>query len=305
MNFGARPASPNWEPLSLPTGPQHAAWVWYKPAAAPTSVVVQIPPQIFAETAGAPGLTLRTVARALGLEAHEVLCWSVYGVPGDGLSGANPAWDFPLAAPEAAAPDQTIAFFINPARAAPAPMYAPPVVPVAAPLGAADPALAALFGKMDADWHGCLQIEVQIVAAAKQLETAMLRVNALNRDLSPDESRCADQIDKRDWQDARRWLREAATRITRVLKDHQMGMTSVAGKRTTFETIYSQYVQPRRLFEGIEQTERDFEAYRKMLQTLLSSMSTVLSSAVQEGERRAQTVMSRVAAKLRTARTKR
>lgn len=304
MNFAARPPSTTWEPISVGNAPQQAVWAWFKPATAPTSVVVQIPPQMIAAAAGASGLTLRTLACALGIDPREVVCWSTYGVPGDSQAGANPAWDYPLALP-GATPDSTIAFFLNPGTAPAAPAFAAAAIPAAAPMSATDPGLATVFNKMDADWHGCLQIEIQIAAAAKQLESATLRINSLNRDLSPDEARCADQLDKREWQDARRWLREAATRITRVLKDHQMGMTSVAGKRNTFETIYTQYVQPRRHFEGIEQTERDFEAYRKMLQTLLSGMSTVLSSAVQEGERRAQTVMSRVAAKVRTARTKR
>lgn len=306
MSFAARPPSTTWEPIPLGHAPHGQAWVWFKPVTAPTSAVFQIPEPVFHDPAVAAGLTLRRLSHAVGIDPAQVAGCTLFGTPFDSQGGTNPAWDH-LITPPGAVPDPTIALFVNPAFAEPAvPVMAPPAaLPPLIPISASDPALASLFVRMDADWRACLQIEIQLAAAAKQLESAMLRVNSLNREFSPDEARCADQIDKRDWQDARRWLRDAATRITRVLKDHQMGMTSVAGKRTSFETIYLQYVQPRRHFDGIEQTERDFEAYRKMLQTLLSAMSTTQSSAVQEGERRAQLVLSRVSAKMRTARAKR
>src|SRR5258708_7230112 len=54
------------------------------------------------------------------------------------------------------------------------------------------------------------------------------------------------------------------------------------------ELIYQQYVVPRRNFEGLVQAERDFDQYRKTMQTLLNNMNTAQTSAMQEGERRAQ-----------------
>ena len=68
---------------------------------------------------------------------------------------------------------------------------------------------------------------------------------------------------------------------------------------------YQQNIVSRRQFDGLEQAERDFDAYRKSLQTLLTKMGTANSTAVQEGERRAQQIMTRVAAQIRTSREKR
>ena len=82
-------------------------------------------------------------------------------------------------------------------------------------------------------------------------------------------------------------------------------MTSNAGKRNAYELIHQQYVVPRRNFEGLVQAERDFEQYHKTMQALLYNMNTAQTSAIQEGERRAQQVLSRIAAKVRTLRSKR
>jgi hypothetical protein len=78
----------------------------------------------------------------------------------------------------------------------------------------------------------------------------------------------------------------------------------VAGKRGSFENIYEQYIVPRRHFDGLIQAERDFEQYRKTMQTLLNNMNAAQTSAAQDGERRAQVVLSRISAKARTLRTK-
>jgi hypothetical protein len=96
-----------------------------------------------------------------------------------------------------------------------------------------------------------------------------------------------------------------ASRVSRYLKDHLVGITSNAGKRNSYESIYQQHVFPCRPFDGLEQAERDFDSYRKSLQTLHTNMTAVNTTAVQEGERRAQQVMARVAAKIRTMRSKR
>ena len=222
--------------------------------------------------------------------------WSHYGISYDGAQLANPAWDYPIAEPGIAA-DPSIGIYLHPSLVAPAPSAAAPVA-VAGPRTGA-------FARMEADWNACLQIELQLTAAAKQLNATLLRINSLNRDMSPEESRCGDSQDKRDWQEARRWLRDVASRVSRYLKDHLVGITSNAGKRNSFEAIYQQYVVACRPFDSLEQAERDFDSYRKSLQTLLTNMSTVNATAVQEGERRAQQVMARVAAKIRTMRAKR
>jgi len=150
-----------------------------------------------------------------------------------------------------------------------------------------------------------LQLEIQLGAAAKQLNAIVQRINSLNRDLSSEERRFSDNQDQREWNDTRRWLRDGMHRVSRVLKDHHVGMTSTAGKRNEYEEIYKNHIVTRTPFEGLIQAERDFEAYRKALQTLLNNMGSAQGAAVQDGERRAQQVLARIAAKVRNARTKR
>jgi hypothetical protein len=235
------------------------------------------------------------ILQALGIDPRQVAVWSVYGASFDGQQLANPTWDYPISEPGLAA-DPTIGIYMHPMSRAQPPAAAPSV-----PQGPH----AGIFGRMEADWNACLQLELQLMAAAKQLNATLLRINSLNRDMSPEEARCGDSQDKRDWQEARRWLRDVASRVSRFLKDHLVGITSNAGKRNSYEAIYQQYVVPRRPLDGLEQAERDFDAYRKSQQTLLTNMGTANSTAVQEGERRAQQVMTRVAAKIRASRAKR
>jgi hypothetical protein len=257
---------------------------------------------------------MRAVLAALGIDPRWVAVWSLYGVPYDGQQGTNPAWDFPIPEPGAATdPSITIVLHAIPvdgqarspvpaASASPGQVASPPIaVQPAAPA----PASSAVFSQMEADWNAILQIELQLAAAAKQLNATLLRLNSLNRDLSSEEARCGDQLDKRDWQDARRWLRDGAARLSRFLKDHHMGMTSTAGKRESYATIYRQYVVPRRSYDSLAQAEREFEFHRKSLQMLLNNMNAAHSAAVQDGERRAQQVLTRIAAKVRAARAKR
>ena len=225
----------------------------------------------------------------------------------DGQHLLNPAWDCPIPEPGVAA-DPTIGIYLHPLPTAVAPAVTAPVSGPSVSGSSASTSPTAgggAFSGIAADWNSCLQLELQLTAAAKLLNATLQRINSLNRDMSPEEARCGDSQDKRDWQEARRWLRDVASRVSRFVKDHLVGITSNAGKRNSYEAVYQQYISPRRQFDGLEQAERDFDSYRKSLQTLLTNMGAVNATAVQEGERRAQQVMTRVAGKIRTLRTKR
>jgi hypothetical protein len=297
MHILERLPSTAWEPIPLADHPQNFVWVWYKPPTSPQGLCVRIPDETFRDPVRRKSLTLRAVLQALKVDPRFVAAWSLYGVSYDGQHLANPAWDCLIPEPGLAA-DPTIGIYFRHMLLDAAP---PAVAPVSAPQGAPS----GVFSRMEADWNACLQLELQLTAAAKQLNATLLRINSLNRDMSPEEARCGDSQDKRDWQEARRWLRDVASRVSRFLKDHLVGITSNAGKRNSYEAIYQQYIAPRRAFDGLEQAERDFDAYRKSLQTLLTNMGSANSTAMQEGERRAQQVMTRVAGKIRTARAKR
>jgi hypothetical protein len=294
MHFSERPPSSTWEQIPLADAPHCRLWAWFKPPAAPHGVFLRIPAEAFRDPHRRLPITLRGLLHSAGLDPQLVSAWSLYGTTYDAQPLANPAWDYPIPEP-GSAPDPSIGIYLTAAQ-----------MTVAAPT-ASQPAgpVEQVFARIEADWNAALQIEQYVDAAAKQLNATLLRINSLNRDMSPEEARGSDSQDKRDWQEARRWLRDVSGRVGRYLKDHVVGMTSNAGKRNSYETIYRQYVAPRRTFDGLAQAERDFEAYRKSLQNLLNNLTTGNSTAVQDGERRAQQVMTRVAAKLRNSRSKR
>lgn len=296
MYFSERPPSSSWESVPVIDAPGLFVWAWWKPAAAPHAVFVRIPPEALDGVALRRPFTLKFLAGLLAVDLRQVASCSVYGTCYDGQQGAGAIWDCPIPLP-APGVDPTIGLFLS--------MVAPAIqpAPVAAPLPRGP--LSEKFAHMESDWNASLQLELQLGAAAKQVNGTMMRMGALNRDLSIDEARAADQQDKREWHEARRWLRDATVRLSRFLKDHHIGMTSAIGKRTSYEAIYRQYVAPKHPFEGIDQAAREFEAYRKTLQTLLNNMTAANGSAVQDAERRAQMVLTRISSKLRNARAKR
>ena len=88
------------------------------------------------------------------------------------------------------------------------------------------------------------------------------------------------------------------------MKEYDTGDTSAAGKKEWFEQTYEQVILPRRAIDNLQQVAKEFDGYRKRLQVLLSNMTMAHANAAQEGERRAQQVLNRLAARVRTARTK-
>jgi hypothetical protein len=297
-----RPPSSAWEQVQLSGEPGHFLWVWFSPAMAPQSVLVQVPVELLHESTRRTPLTMRSLAHSVGIDPRTVARISLYGTYFDAPHAIGPLWDNPIPTQPPGA-DPTIALFMAPA--------VPPAPPATqAPATGLKPAPAGnsaveCLSRIDAAWNASLQLELQLAAAAKQLNGTLARINSLNRDLSSEEARCGDNQDKREWSDARRWLRDGAARLSRFLKDHHIGMTSAAGKRNTYESIHKQYVVSRTNFEGSDQMEREFESYRKQLQSLLNNMNSALGAAVQEGERRAQQILARISAKVRAARTKR
>jgi hypothetical protein len=87
-----------------------------------------------------------------------------------------------------------------------------------------------------------------------------------------------------------------------MIKDHDIGIASAAGRRNQYEEFYKQYIIPRRPFDGLDAFQREFEAHRKTVQHLLMQMTLVQNQAIQDGERRAQQVLARITAKVRLGR---
>jgi hypothetical protein len=151
-------------------------------------------------------------------------------------------------------------------------------------------------------WTSIRQLETKVGNVRKQLDQAMSRLNSLNRDLTPEERRSADNKDTKDWLDARRWLRDSMATISRLTKEIDMGTTSGAGQRHRLEDIFTQFVAPRIPFGGLEQAVLDFDTHAKILQNVVASAQAGLTRAGRDAEQRANGVLSRIAAKSRSPR---
>ncbi len=294
---------------ALPGRPSQV-WVWFKPAHAPLGVVIRVPAATLQVDAHA--ISVRTLIVAAGLDPGQVATWTVHGATYPTGGGTNPFLDYPLR-PAFANTDVEILLHAVPVWDAPRPVAAmPPVVAAVQPqVTAAVPQAAgsastgqhdSLFAAIDTDWLSIVQLERQCQALRKQLGTLQGKLQSLNRDLSSDEHRVADNQDRKDWQDARRFLRDAGANVSRFIREHDIGITSNAGSRLRFEQIYDEHVVPKKPIDGLAIIQQEFESYRKTVQSVMLGMQSALSNAGRDGEQRAQRVLNRIAAKARTVR---
>lgn len=290
MSFQQSPST-TWEPLPIAEAGGAAVWIWYRPADLPDGLLLNLPAELHHANLPPRCLSLRWLLHSAGIDAAGVSTWLVAGHSYDGMRGTSPLLDQPIP-PAGPGGDSTIAVRFEGA--------AQPM-PITPPAGDA----AATFDRIDADWHAALQVEKQIAHIRRQLGDMVQRLTSLNRDLSPEERLHADRKDKTDWQNARRWLRDLATKVAKSIKDQDIGDTSAAGKRNWFEELYNSKIVPRQPFDGLEQTQREFESYRKSLQLLMTQMNTAHAAAAQDGERRAKQILQRIAASARSSKLKR
>jgi hypothetical protein len=317
MDFVTRPPSTAWEPIALAGSPGCVVWAWFKPASAPSDILLQIP----AETHAACGpISLRRALQSLGLPVESAFSWSVQGATWPTLGGANPLLDQPLPLPGPwGNPAISVRMYSQTPPAMPSvlPQAAPamPLTPLQGPQIAGPPHAGAgrpadlsderALMTFNADWHALLTLETQLSAARKQLGALQGQLQSLNRDLSPDERLAADNQDRKDWQDARRWLRDALAVVARWIRDHDIGMVSAAGNRNRFEQIYEQHVVPKQSFPGLAAACQEFEQHRRTAQHLLTQMQSAQQNASRDGVNRARQVLQRIAAKVRKANEKR
>lgn len=305
MRFEMRPPSVQWEALALLDVPQVIVWAWFRPTHSPMGVVISIPDELFQVPALPPLLTVRRFATSAGVDPASLVMWFLFGVPQDAQRGFSPLLDQPIPQPVAGG-DRTILIVTQPTFV-PVPMVAPmphvaampmPMMPVT---GSTD----VLLDRIGVDWTASLHLEKELESMRRQLSSVSARLNSLNRDLTSDERMASDREDKDDWQDVRRILRDAAGRLSRFMKECDVGETVYAGKKQWFEQIYEQHVVPRQQFAGIEQAVSEFESYRKTVQVLVNNTRAALNNAAQDAERRAQAVLSRIAGKAAALRAKR
>jgi hypothetical protein len=169
-----------------------------------------------------------------------------------------------------------------------------PVIPAPAHLMEA-------YEHVEQDWRSCQDTEKDLARLRQQLLDMMGRLKALNRELTGPERVHSTNQEKKDWQHARRMLRDCSNRLWKCVKAHDIGYTSSAGQRRWFEATYEKYIAPRRHFDGFADADRAFGAYRKIVTTLHIEMTNSLSIAQLDGERRAQQVLAKIAEKVREA----
>ena len=327
FDFSQRPPSAQWEPVLLLQQPAVTGWVWFKPINFPQGLILLLPEQIDRNDPRIqPQLTVRRLTFALGIAGEQVLSWSVNGMHFEGQHGQNPLLDHPLP-PGVAGVDPGIYVSLQPVQLTapvPQPMYGfdPQFQQQAGfpqhggmPVGmagamaarnasvgqnrAATTAELEIIDSIQAEWTTSLQMESELGRQRKQLVDMQAKLKSLNRDLNTDERTYSSSQDKKDWQDARRWLRDCSGSLARCLKEYDIGFTSRAGQRTWFEETYENFIVPRLPFDGMQQAHADFQIYHKQLQALNSAMKTGLQHSQLNGERRAQRILSAIAAKVR------
>lgn len=313
MTFLQRTPSAAWEPVPLPTQPQVVVWGWYKPMPAPNSVVLQLPPELWQAGVSAEQLTLRTMVQATGVDT--LIGWTLYGqqLP---LTEETMAWLTAKLPMSQAGGDQQLILW-SPAVA---PVIAMPVLPadamaltvsteVSLPDGLSLTTTGGellpgenpgpYFELIEFFWTNILYIESDIRRARIQLDQMISKIGALNRDLNFEELYAADSADKQQWQDARRWLRDAAASLSRSTKEIDVGLMSSAGQRNQFLEIYENYVKPRIPFPGIKQSANEFEMHHKSVKNVLAAATVALHKGSSDGERRANAILARIHQKAR------
>lgn len=300
--------STNWEPVPLDSTGQRIAWAWFRPASVPSGLIVAVPSALFHAAAVVPRLSIRQLIAAAGLEPSMILCWVVNAIQYDAMAGTSPLLDQTLPAPQGDG-NLEISVWMAPLPQ-PAwtgyqmPMFgqAPDLAQHASfPAGGSD-SDERLLDVIETYWNDILQLEVRIGSIRKELASSLSRMNSLNRDLNADERCACDSKDIQEWTDARRWLRDSISVLSRSVKEIDVGTTSGAGKRHRFEEIYQNQALPRIPFEGLAQAANEFESYRKTVQNVLASAQAGLSRAGRDAEQRASSVLRRVAAKVRAHR---
>jgi len=304
MNGSTGGHPPGWEPVVLPELPGAAIWVWRH---TPGTIVFQPDPRTLAAFPGR--ISLRRLLATVGIDARAVARWSAYGGVFDSAHGMNPLLDQPLVPAGPGIDPSLVVQLVGPGM----PAFAPQgMMPVAAP--SPGPARAAglthgsageaLYAAIEADWNAIRILEAQLVGLRKQLNSQLTKLTSLNRDLAPEERLAADNQDTRDWQDARRWLRDGVSVLSRVVKAFDIGTTSSAGNRNQFEDLIDRVVTPRRPMEGLAAIQQQFESHRKTVQSLQTEMQSALNGPGRDGEMKANSVLSRIRSKMRGAKGK-
>jgi hypothetical protein len=306
-SFTSKASSLTWEQVPVSEIPNHFIWAWFKPTEIPNGLIIRVPDEAFQNPTLHARLTMRRLIISVGLTPTSVTMWSIQGATYDSAEGTTPLLDQALPVPRPNV-DSNIIVWVKAPMETTSPtrgVETPNPLPVTLPTTNDSSSLEQIFLVIEGDWRAILKIEKQLKMQRTKLMALQGRLNSLNRNLTPDEGLHATRQDKSDWQTARRWLRDVTKRVSQSIKTFDIGENSSAGQRNRFEQTYRELITPRKPFEGIQQTQRDFETYRKMIQTLQATMHNAVQIAVKDGERRAQQILSKIANSVRAANTNR
>lgn len=303
VTFFERPASNGWEAVPIPGVDGVYCWTWFKPQHLPTGIAVAIPPEIVGEVNTPLPFSMFHLVHGVGLPWESLASVSLYG--GEWQPAAlwhNMAGQF-LPAPADPAHAQILLMAQNTMPAVPEthPMTSPPATDARL---MASKASTSQLSRLKNDWKACHGLERHLSGLRQQMSGVLSRLGSLDRDLSPEENLAADSLVRNEWQDARRWIREASSKLHRCIKAHDIGVTSTAGRRSTIQQMYEQTSVNTSEVGDLTTCLHEVELYLRELTNLLSSINTALQGANANGIQRAQRILSKIASQARQKRAK-
>lgn len=207
--------------------------------------------------------------------------------------------DQPLVLPPGAV-DANIAIQVAAVSAAGPVVGVPGGQPVVAGGGVVDEVV---YKSIESQWSGIQAETVKLDMLRKQVDSMMGQLKTMNRDLQYEEKEFSTRQDRDAWDDARRWMRNASTQLSRCQKACDVGDTQSVGKREWLQQIHDTYIAPRLGIENAKGIESEFAYFRKLLINLENQLNVALSSASTDALGRASRVLSEIARKIRKAKS--
>jgi len=246
--------------------------------------------------------TLRGLAMVTGIDPSVVSMWVVFGTPCAGPSAVG-MLDQPLVPPQGAV-DTNITIHTGTGTAVPVGM-----VPVAMNQptmtgGVGGMVDEGVYSAVAAHWTAIQAATVKLEMLRKQIDDLMMQLNSLIRDLTYDEVGHSTRQDRDAWDDARRWMRNASTQLSRCQKACDVGDTQSVGKKEWLQNIHDNFIVTRQPVDNIQGVVSEFEYFRKLLINLEIQVTGTLSSASTDGLNRGRRVLAEIATKIRRAKSR-
>ena len=113
-----------------------------------------------------------------------------------------------------------------------------------------------VYTAIAAHWAAIQAATVKLEMLRKQIADLMMQLSSLNRALTYDEVGHSTRQDRDAWDDARRWMRNASTQLSRCQKACDVGDTQSVGKRDWRQNIHDNFIVTRQPIDNIQLTRR-------------------------------------------------